>query len=147
VKVVLDPLKYRFEIGSASLLRAGRDITLISTGLMTERALQAAADLAVEGIAAAILHVPTLKPLDSQSIIEAASSTGRVLTLENHSVTNGLGTAVAELLTEARVPVAFRKLGIPERFIECGSVPYLNEKYGLAVSGIVKAARSLVEKS
>jgi transketolase len=147
VKVVLDPLKYRFEIGSARMLRSGRDMTFISTGLMTERALQAASDLAAEGIDAAILHVPTLKPLDSAAIVDAAAATGRVLTLENHSVTNGLGTAVAEVLTEARVSVAFRKLGIPDRFIECGSVPYLNEKYGLAVSGVVKAARSLVESS
>jgi transketolase len=145
VKVVLDPMKYRFEIGSARMLRAGRDLTFVSTGLMTERALQAAADLAMEGMEAAILHVPTLKPLDSEPILEAASATGRVLTLENHSVMNGLGTAVAELLTEARVPVAFRKLGVPDRFIECGSVSYLNEKYGLAVSGIVQAAKSLVE--
>jgi transketolase len=147
VKVVLDPVKYRFEIGRATLLREGRDLTFVSTGLMTERALEAAGNLAADGIDAAILHVPTLKPLDADAIVEAASSTGRVLTLENHSVINGLGTAVAELLTEARVPVAFHKLGVPDRFIECGSVPYLNEKYGLAVSGVIKAAKLLAEKS
>lgn len=147
VRVVLDPTNYRFEIGPARLLRAGRDVTFISTGLMTERALQAAADLGVASIDAAVLHVPTLKPLDADGIVHAASSTGRVLTLENHSVTNGLGTAVAEVLTEARVSVAFRKLGIPDQFIECGSVPYLNEKYGLTVSGIVSAAKSVVENT
>ncbi len=147
VRVVLDPTNYRFEIGPARRLRAGRDVTVISTGLMTERALQAAEELEAGGIDATVLHVPTLKPLDAEGIVNAASSTGRVLTLENHSVINGLGTAVAEVLTEARVSVAFRKLGIPDRFIECGSVPYLNEKYGLTVSGIVSATRSLVENA
>jgi transketolase len=144
VKVVLDPDSYRFEIGKARLLRNGRDLVLISTGLMTERALEAATQLATQGVHASVMHVPTVKPLDTETILETVSSTKRVLTIENHSVVNGLGTAVAELLAEAGLAVRLRKLGIPDRFIECGSVPHLNEKYGLSTGGVVNAALNLL---
>jgi transketolase len=144
VKVVLDPSTYRFEIGKARLLRSGSDIALVSTGLMTERALEAASQLEMEGIRASVLHVPTLKPLDREAITSIASSTRRVLTAENHSIVNGLGTAVAETIAEAGLAVRIRKLGIPDAFIECGSAAHLNEKYGLTASSITKAAKDMI---
>jgi len=146
VKSVLDPDTYRFEIGKARLLRSGQDLTLISTGLMTERALQAAAELAQSSIDAAILHVPTLKPFDREAVIAGAKLSGRVMTLENHSTINGLGSAVADVLCEAGISVNFKKIGIPDCFVECGSLDYLNEKMGLSVRRIVEAARRLLEK-
>lgn len=143
VKVVLDPDKYRFKIGKAHLLRTGKDITLISTGLMTERALDAAQQLIALGTDAAVLHVPTLKPLDREAIVHAAELSGRVLTLENHSIVNGLGTAVAETLAEAGIKVSFKKIGIPDAFIDCGSVDYLNERVGLSVRRIMQTISTL----
>jgi transketolase len=141
VKVALNPNEYQFEIGKAFLLRTGDDITLISTGLMTERALEAATKLRECGINAAVLHVPTLKPLDQQAIIAAAELSGRVMTLENHSTLNGLGSAVGETLCEVGVRVKFKKIGIPDCFVECGSLEYLNDKVGLSVRRIVEAAQ------
>jgi transketolase len=146
VKVVLDPAEYTFTIGKAALLRSGRDLSLISTGLMTERALDAATLLQQKGIDVAVLHVPTLKPLDRQAIIDAATLSGHVLSIENHSILNGLGTAVAESLVEAGVRVHFGKIGIPDTFIECGSVEYLNNKVGLSVSRIVRTAEEFLAR-
>ena len=147
VKVVLDPASYRFEIGKARLLRDGADIALISTGLMTERALDAAAQLREAGIAASVLHVPTLKPLDTEAILETALRTGRVLTMENHSTVNGLGTAVAEALAEGGVGAKLKKIGVPDVFVECGSVPHLTEKYGLTAAAAVRRAKMLLEQA
>ena len=141
VKRVFDPASHRFELGKARWVRRGGDVLLISTGLMTDRALQAAEMLAAEKIEAANLHVPTVKPLDEEAILAAARATPVVVTLENHSIVNGLGTAVCELLAQAGVAARLRKIGIPDRFIECGSVAYLTEKYGLSVRCIVEAAR------
>jgi transketolase len=147
VKVVLDPSTYRFEIGKARVLADGSDIALISTGLMTERALEASGQLRSAGIAASVLHVPTVKPLDREAILDTALRTGRVLTMENHSTVNGLGTAVAETLAEGGVAVRFRKLGVPDVFVECGSVPHLTEKYELTAAAAVRHAKVLVEQA
>jgi transketolase len=146
VKVVLDPSSYRFEIGKARLLADGTDIALISTGLMTERALEASSVLRSMGIAASVLHVSTLKPLDREAILETALRAGRVVTMENHSTINGLGTAVAETLAEGGVRVRLKKVGIPDVFVECGSVPHLTEKYELTASALVRNAQILMEQ-
>jgi transketolase len=146
VKRVLNPETYRFELGKARLLRSGKDIALISTGLMTERALQAAELLRQDHVDAAILHVPTLKPLDEESIIQVARETRTILILENHSTLGGLGSAVADTLCMAGLSVTMAKIGIPDRFIECGSIPYLTEKYGLSVGSVVKAAKEVLAR-
>jgi transketolase len=144
VKQVLDPASYRFEIGKARLLRDGGDVALVSSGLMTDRALQAADRLAAEGVRASVLHVSTLKPFDAGAVVDVARRARAVLAIENHTIVGGLGSAVAEVLCEAGVSVRFRRLGIPDRFLECGSVPYLTDKYGLSVRHVIEAAKRLV---
>jgi transketolase len=141
VPVVLDPASYRFELGKAKRLAGGADVGIISTGLMTERALDAARELKDQGIAAGILHVPTLKPFDADAVADFAAGVDRLIVAENHVVTGGLASAVTEALYERGVMKPMVRLGIPDRFIECGSVPYLQDKYGLTADAIVKAAR------
>ena len=146
VNTVLDPATYRFEIGKAHLIRQGEHLVLISTGLMTERALRAADLLLAEGVRAGVLHVPTLKPLDEQAICRASRETGAVLTLENHSVIGGLGSAVTDTLCRAGLSVAIEKTGIRDHFVECGSVPYLNDKHGLSVRHVVQEAKKVLSR-
>jgi transketolase len=115
-----------FRLGRAIPVRPGRDVTLISTGGLLKAAVEAAGRLAAEGIDAAVLSMPTLKPLDAEAILRAASATGHILTLEEHSITGGLGSAVAEVLAEAGEAVRFRRYGVPGRiYHEIGSQAYL----------------------
>ena len=144
VRRVLDEKNYHFEIGKAKLLRSARDILLVSTGLMTERALQASALLAEEGLQAGVLHISTLKPFDSQTLLQSVSGVKALVTLENHTTIGGLGSAVADTLCEAGIAIKMTKVGVPDCFVECGSVDYLVEKYGLSVSSIATAARQLL---
>ncbi len=144
VKAVLNPKSYRFELGKAATLREGRDIALISTGIMTERALEVAEELSKSGIEACVLHVPTLKPMDQDAILQTAAEVGVILTLENHSTIGGLGSATAEAIALAGIKVKMAKVGIQDRFIECGSVGYLTDKYGLSTPRIVTAAQDLL---
>jgi transketolase len=110
---------------------------------MTDRALQAAARLATQGLEAAVLHVPTLKPFDAGAVIDLAGTVDRLITIENHVVTGGLGTAVAETLVEHRMWRPLTRLGLPDRWLECGSVANLQDKYGLTVERLVETIRSL----
>ncbi len=143
---VFDPNSYQFQIGQAALLRQGRDAGIISTGFMTERALDAAEQLALHGIRVAVLHVATLKPLDVESICQLANSVGFLLTAENHVVAGGLGTAVADVLVARGIAKRLVKIGIPDKFIECGSVPYLQAKYGLLSSHIAEEIKAGMEE-
>lgn len=138
---VLDPAKHRFEIGKAYTLRSQGGIGLISTGLMTERAIDAAEALAGKGIETSILHVPTIKPFDAKAVVEFARNVTRVMTLENHVVSGGLGTLVAEALYDACIFRPTVRVGIPDRFVECGSLPYLQDKCGMTVDRIVELAQ------
>lgn len=147
VKVVLDPAKYQFEIGKSKTLRGGKDVALISTGLMTERALQAAEVLSQQGVQATVLHVPTLKPLDKESVLNVASRTRAVVTLENHSTIGGLGSAVADTLVLADIKTTFSKVGIQDTFVESGSVQHLNEKYGLSTERVIEVAKDTIRQS
>jgi transketolase len=142
VPVVLDPATYRFELGRAKRLADGADVGIISTGLMTGRALEAAPELRGQGIAAGILHVPTLKPFDADAVAEFAAGVDRLIVAENHVVSGGLASAVTEALYRRGILKPMARLGIPDRFIECGSVPYLQDKYGLTAGAIVEAARA-----
>ncbi len=147
VPVTLDPATYRFEIGKAKLLREGDDMAIISTGLMTARALTAAAGLAKEGVRAAVLHVSTIKPFDKAAVLELIGRVGNVVTAENHVVTGGLGSAVAETAADAGVRIKLRRVGIPDCFCESGSIPYLTRRYQMDAPDIAAAARELLTKN
>jgi len=141
VPVVLDPQRYRFAVGKAALLRDGGDVGIVATGPMTARALEAANELAAAGIAASVLHVPTLKPLDRPAILALAERVRGLVTAENHVVRGGLASLVAETLFDAKLQRPLARVGLPDAFIECGSLPHLQEKYGLTAAAVVAAAR------
>lgn len=134
---------YQFELGKAVIVREGSDVTLISTGVQTARTLEAARSLAGQGIDAHVLHVPTLKPLDTAAIVEAASRTALVATVEEHSIIGGLGGAVAETLGENH-PVPMKRIGLPDTFAESGPDDALLDKYGISSERVAEAVLSLV---
>jgi transketolase len=138
VPVVLDPQSYRFAIGKATCLREGKDVGVIATGLMTERVMDAATALAKRGIDVGVLHVPTIKPFDADAVAEFAASVDRIVTAENHVVVGGLASLVAEALFERDVIKPMRRIGLPDRYIECGSVPHLQSSYGLTTDRVIK---------
>jgi transketolase len=138
VPVVLDPKAYTFRIGRAAEIRAGGDVGIISTGLMTERAIDAADALEKRGISAGVLHVPTIKPFDAEAIAAFASKVDRIVTAENHVVSGGLATLVAEALYERGIVKPLTRIGIPDRYIECGTVPHLQAKYGLSTDRMIE---------
>src|SRR5204863_781100 len=125
VPAVLDEFDYRFELGKAAELRTGRDVVIISTGLMTMRALQAAARLEADHVDVAVLHVPTIKPLDRDAILRAAAPDRLVLTCENHTVIGGLGEAVGSTLALAGLATRFGQVGLPDEFLAAGALPTL----------------------
>ena len=137
------PSGYRFQAGVASLLRPGGDVTLIANGTMACRALEAAALLHEVGVSARVLNMATLQPIDRNAIVEAAESTGAIVTVEEHSVHGGLGGAVAEVVA-ATHPVPMRILGIPG-FAPTGSTEWLLEYFGLTSQSICAAALELLE--
>jgi transketolase len=141
VPVVLDPARYQFRIGKAALLRDGADVGIISTGLMTARALAAAQHLATSGINASVLHVATWKPFDTAAVVGLARRVPALLSVENHVSGGGLASLVAEAVFDARLVRPLERVGLPDQFIECGSVSFLQSKYGLTPEHIVEAAR------
>jgi transketolase len=142
VPVVLDEYDYRFVLGRAALLRDGADVLIIASGFMTMRALEAAKALQADRIEAAVLHSPTLKPLDEAAILREASKPGRlVVVAENHSVIGGLGEAVAGLLMRSGVHAAFRQIGLPDEFLAAGALPTLHDRYGISTSAMVNAMK------
>ena len=136
------PADYRFQIGPGVLLRDGTEVGLIGTGVETTRALEAADRLADEGIAAAVLHLPTLKPIAVDAIVALAERTGRIVTAEDHSIIGGLGSAVAEVLGEHH-PTPMRRVGLMDVYGESAPNDYLLEAYGISATHIAKAAREL----
>ena len=144
VPVVLTRYKpdYRFEIGRAQMIREGRDVLVVSSGFMTMRALDAAERLARDGIDVAVLHSPTIKPLDAETILAEAGRGRLLVTAENHSVVGGLGEAVAGALLRAGVAPAFRQIGLPDEFLEAGALPTLHDMYGISVDKVVERIRS-----
>lgn len=137
------PVEYCFEIGKASCIRDGSDLTIIANGTMVTVALQSAEALAQEGIQARVLNLSTLKPLDTEAIVAAARETGRIITVEEASIYGGLGGAVAEVVVQHQ-PVPMRILGVPGVFAPTGSVKFLFEHFGLTPSGILQAAKELL---
>ena len=140
VPLVLDEYDYQFELGKAKLLREGADVLVISSGFMTMRALEAAQDLAADKVGVAVLHCPTIKPLDEAAIVEAVKYKHRlVVVAENHSVVGGLGEAVASTLLRHRVqPAGFELAGLPDAFLDAGALPTLHERYGISREALAK---------
>ncbi|HWV24409.1 MAG TPA: transketolase C-terminal domain-containing protein [Thermomicrobiales bacterium] len=137
---------YSFEIGKATLLRDGGDIGIVSTGVQTVRALAAADLLAEAGVQASVLHVPTIKPLDVDAIVNLAERTSAIVSAEDHSILGGLGGAVAETLAEHR-PTRMRRIGIRDTYGESGPNDAILEKYGLTPRHIAEAANELLSLS
>lgn len=142
VPVVLEP-GYRFEIGKARQLRQGTDIGIVSTGLMSERAIDAADLLAREGLSVGVLHVPTLKPFDAATVADFASGVRQLVTAENHVMVGGLASLVVETLFDAGIAKKVTRIGLPDRYIECGSVATLQARYGLTTDAVVERLRGL----
>lgn len=130
-------------IGQALLLRPGRDVTLICCGLLVSRCLEAADLLLAEGIEARILEMHTIKPLDTQAVLQAACETGALVTVEEHSIIGGLGGAVAETVCDA-CPVPVKRVGLADRFAETGPYPTLLDHYGMSLPDVLTAARQAV---
>lgn len=143
VPLVLDEYDYRFELGRAKLLRDGTDVLVISSGIMTMRALEVAEKLRADRIGVAVLHTPTIKPLDEQTILDHAARPGRlVVVAENHTVIGGLGEAVAALLLRTRVTPPFRQVGLPDAFLDAGALPTLHDRYGISTQAMVAQIKS-----
>lgn len=142
VPLVLDEYGYSFELGKAKMLRDGNDVLIISTGLMTMRALEVAAEMQGADADVAVLHVPTIKPLDEETILREAGRPGRlVVVAENHSAVGGLGEAVAASLMRAGVFPAFRQVALPDAFLAAGALPTLHDRYGISTASIVAALK------
>jgi transketolase len=142
VPAVLDEYDYRFELGKAKRLRDGNDALLIASGILTMRALEAAATLRNDNVHVAVLHVPTVKPLDEETIVREAARGGRlVVVAENHSIVGGLGEAVAAVLLRAGIAPTFRQIALPDAFLDAGALPTLHDKYGISTAAIVRAIK------
>lgn len=139
VPAVLDEYGYQFELGKAKMLRDGNDVLLIASGMLTMRSLEVARALEKDSIGAAVLHVPTIKPLDTETIVREAQRSGRmVVVAENHSVVGGLGEAVAAELMRAGVSCAFRQIALPDAFLDAGALPTLHDRYGISTNAMVQ---------
>lgn len=143
IPVINDPENYRFEIGKGVLLKEGKDVTIFATGLCVCEALETAQRLEGEGIAAEVINIHTIKPLDEELVLASAKKTGKVVTVEEHSVIGGLGSAVCDLLSE-KAPTRVLKLGINDTFGESGPAKELIARYGLDAEGIYQKVKAFV---
>lgn len=143
VPLVLDEYDYKFELGKAKLVVDGEDVLFISTGLLTMRALEAVKELNKDKISAAVLHVPTIKPLDVATILKEVKRKPRLcIVAENHSVIGGLGEAVSRVLLEEKVyPASFKQLALPDSFLDAGALPTLHDRYGISVGKICERVK------
>ncbi|MCD8363306.1 MAG: transketolase family protein [Lachnospiraceae bacterium] len=135
VPVINDNADYKFEIGKGITLREGTDVTIIATGLEVCESLEAAKLLEADGISAEVINIHTIKPLDVERVVASAKKTGKVVTVEEHSIIGGLGGAVAEALSE-NAPTKMLRIGVEDRFGESGPAKALLEKFGLDAKGI-----------
>lgn len=143
VPVINDKPDYKFEIGKGVVLREGKDVTLVATGLEVGETLEAAEKLAADGIDAKVINIHTIKPLDEELIVAAAKETGKVVTVEEHSVIGGLGSAVCDCLSE-KAPTKVLKIGVNDTFGESGPAVELIKKYGLDAEGIYNKVKAFV---
>ena len=143
VPVINDRPDYKFEIGKGVILRDGSDVALIATGLCVSSALEAADRLSADGISAMVINMHTIKPLDKDLVLKAAKKTGKIVTVEEHSVIGGLGGAVCEVLCDSE-PVPVKRIGMNDVFGESGPAAALLEKYGLDGKGVYRAVKAFV---
>lgn len=143
VPVINDNDDYKFEIGKGIVLREGKDITLIASGLEVAETLEAAKMLEADGIDAKVINIHTIKPLDDELILAAAKETGKVVTIEEHSVIGGLGSAVCDLLSE-KLPTKVLKIGVQDTFGESGPAVELIKKYGLDGASIYEKVKAFL---
>lgn len=143
VPVINDRPDYKFELGKGVILREGKDLTIIATGLPVNNCLEAAEKLAEDGIDAKVINIHTIKPLDEELVVAAAKETGKVVTVEEHSVIGGLGSAVSDVLSE-KAPTKLMKIGINDTFGESGPALELLKKYGLDTDGIYEKIKEFV---
>ena len=142
VPLVLDEYNYKFELGKAKMLRDGRDVLVISSGILTMRALEVAKALEADSVDVGVLHVPTIKPLDTATIIAEASRSGRlVVVAENHTTVGGLGEAVATALLTAGITPPFRQIALPDAFLDAGALPTLHDRYGISTEAMAKTIK------
>jgi len=143
VPLVLDEYDYKFELGKAKLLREGREVLIISSGIMTMRALEVAEQLQKDSIGASVLHVPTIKPLDEETILREVKRSDRlVVVAENHSVIGGLGESVASLLLRSRLAPKFLLIALPDAFLDAGALPTLHDRYGISTESMSQRIRN-----
>lgn len=143
VPVINDNPDYKFEIGKGIVLREGKDVTIFATGLCVNETLLAAEKLAEDGIDAKVVNIHTIKPLDEELVVKSAQETGKVVTVEEHSVIGGLGGAVAEVLSE-KAPTKMLRIGINDVFGESGPAVKLLEKYGIDAAGIYEKVKAFM---
>lgn len=143
VPVINDRPDYKFEIGKGTVVREGKDVTIVATGICVDSALGAAEKLVADGIDAEVINICTIKPLDEEIILSSAKKTGKVVTVEEHSVIGGLGSAVCDCLS-ASLPTPVKKLGMQDIFGESGSAAALVEKYGLDAAGVYKSVKEFL---
>ena len=143
VPVINDRPHYKFELGKGVVLREGKDLTIVATGLPVSECLEAAEKLAADGIDAKVINIHTIKPLDEDLIVAAAKETGKVVTVEEHSVIGGLGSAVCDVLAE-KAPTKVLKIGVNDTFGESGPAVELLKKYGLDTEGIYEKIKAFV---
>ena len=144
VSRVNDETNYNFIIGKGITLAEGNDVAIIATGIMVEAALEAKEELAKEGINARVINIHTIKPIDEELIIKAAKETGVIVTAEEHSIIGGLGSAVAEVVSE-KCPVPVLRVGVKDTFGESGKPNELLEKYGLTSNNIVNKVKEVIK--
>ncbi|OCB59526.1 transketolase [Mycobacterium vulneris] len=137
VPTVLDEYGYTFELGKAKVVRPGNDVVFVSSGLMTMRALLAAEELASHRVDAAVVHAPTLKPFDAETVLRELDSDRLALTLENHTVVGGLFEAVAAAMVQRGVSRQVTPIALPDEFLAAGALPTLHDRYGLSTQRIV----------
>jgi transketolase len=137
VPTVLDEYDYTFELGKAKVLRDGADVLMVSSGLMTMRALQAAAELERHRVSAAVLHTPTLKPFDAETVLRQVDSDRLTVTLENHTIMGGLFETVAAAAVRNGVRRQIVPVALPDEFLSAGALPTLHERYGLSTGRVV----------
>ena len=133
--------EYKFELGKGEVLRNGKDVAIIATGIMTAKAIEAAEKLAADGVEATVINIATIKPIDKDLIIEVAKNTNKIVTVEEHSIIGGLGSAVAEVISE-NYPVPLKRIGVNDVFGQSGDPTSLLNYYGLTAENIINTVKS-----
>ncbi|MFQ5867984.1 MAG: transketolase family protein [bacterium] len=142
---VVSPPDHRFRIGKAGIVREGKDVTLIGSGMMVSQCIEAAKILTQDGIESKVMNISTIKPIDVECVVKSARETRCIVTAENHTILGGLGSAVAEVLVENE-PVPLIRVGLQDTFGECGTNEELLDKYGISPKHIAKAAQEVIKK-